>query len=70
MLNSQSAKDGSMSYTRQGLWAFGIGLALAPFTGGASLLYGGVHLAFGAAYDELGVAKKLQEQEEHNHPTP
>lgn len=66
MLNSQSAKDGSMSFTRQGLMAVGIGLALAPFTGGASLVYGAVHLAFGAAYDEFGLAEKLKEEEERN----
>ncbi len=43
---------------------------MTPFTGGASLLYGGDHRAFGVAYDELGVAKKLKEQEEHNRSTP
>ena len=34
------------------------------------MLYGGGHLVFGAIYDELGVAKKLKEQEERNRSTP
>jgi hypothetical protein len=52
-----------------GPWAVGIGLALAPFPGGASLVYGATHLVVWAAYDELGVAKKLMEQEERNRST-
>jgi hypothetical protein len=33
------------------------------------VVYGAIHLAVGAAYDELGVAKKLMEQEERNRST-
>jgi hypothetical protein len=57
-LNSNAAKSGTMSYTKQGLLAMGLGLALAPFTGGASLVYGACHLACGAAYDEFGIGEK------------
>jgi len=53
MLNPQAAREGTMSFTQQGLFALGIGVVLAPFTGGLSLTYGGCHLLCGVAYDQL-----------------
>lgn len=53
MLNSKAAREGTMSFTQQGLIWMGIGACLAPFTGGASLVLGGCHLVCGVAYDQL-----------------
>jgi hypothetical protein len=60
MLNTQAARSGSMSFTQQGLLSMGLGVCLAPFTGGASLLFGGSHLVCGVVYDQfkLGEPKK------------
>ncbi len=58
-LNSNAARTGTMSYTQQGLLAMGLGICMAPFTGGASLIYGTCHLVCGATYDaaNLGGSK-------------
>jgi len=57
--NVQSARNGSMSFTNQGLLAMGIGGCLAPFTGGASLVLGACHLTCGVIYDQLKLADWL-----------
>ncbi len=53
MLDPKAAREGTMSYTQQGLLIIGIGAALAPFSGGVSLVWGGIHLACGVVYDQL-----------------
>lgn len=53
MLNSKAAREGKKSFTQQGLLSMGIGAALAPFTGGISLAWGGCHLVCGVVYDQL-----------------
>ncbi|MCP9928830.1 hypothetical protein [Cyanobium sp. CH-040] len=42
-----------MSFTQQGLLAMGLGVVLAPFTGGLSLSYGACHLLSGVVCDQL-----------------
>jgi hypothetical protein len=53
MLDPKAAREGTMSFTQQGLLSLGLGAALAPFTGGVSLVWGGCHLACGVAFDQL-----------------
>jgi len=53
MLDRKAAREGTMSYTQQGLFALGLGFVLAPVTGGLSLTYGGVHLFCGVVLDQL-----------------
>jgi hypothetical protein len=53
MLNSKAAREGTLSFTKQGLLSMGVGAAMAPFTGGMSLMWGGVHLVCGVVYDQL-----------------
>jgi len=53
MLNPKAAREGTMTYTQQGLLWLGMGACLAPFTGGASIVLGGCHLVCGVPYDQL-----------------
>ena len=57
MLDPKAAREGTMSFTQQGLFALGIGVVLAPVTGGLSLTYGGVHLVCGVVYDQLKLGR-------------
>ncbi len=43
------AREGSMTFTQQGLLWIGIGACLAPFIAGSSLVLGGCHLVCGGA---------------------
>jgi hypothetical protein len=64
MLDSKAARDGTMSFTQQGLLSLGLGICLAPFTGGVSLLVGGCHLTTGVIFDQfkLGAPDKEKTQ--------
>ena len=65
MLNSKAAREGSMSFTQQGLLWMGIGACFAPFTGGASLALGGCHLVCGVIYDQF---KRASEKDAAHKP--
>jgi hypothetical protein len=65
MSNPQVTPSKSTSYTEQGMVYMLVGLCLAPFTGGISLMAGGCQLAFGVLADQhkLGKAKGTTTQD-------
>jgi hypothetical protein len=65
MSNPQTTPDKSLSYTQMGMGSMLVGLCLAPFTGGVSLMAAGCQLALYVLFDQhkLGEAKGTATQD-------